>query len=263
MDGELRTSLQEQHPEFSSDEIELLLCCHFSSEICAKLASSSDWIQDPSKLLSDLRYLEQWRSEIISGDPRKFEQFTIHREKFSLFTELRGEVQRIVRELREVQPATRIPVSADRLETLWQNLEAVQNATDDGSDTTQTAAYTVWRLLKDEIISLEGFCRLFCGETLLRAQILPFGLHRCDVPNWLKRKGYEDPVEIREVYSPVMEALMAAAPNAVSDTKKEHLKQSGHDTKNAPTKIRDVIDSIGLTIEHWTLKELKKQGYKE
>ena len=160
MDGELRTSLQEQHPEFSSDEIELLLCCHFSSEICAKLASSSDWIQDPSKLLSDLRYLEQWRSEIISGDPRKFEQFTIHREKFSLFTELRGEVQRIVRELREVQPATRIPVSADRLETLWHNLETVEFGSDDHSDAIQTSAYNVWRILKDEIETMKVFCQL-------------------------------------------------------------------------------------------------------
>ena len=95
------------------------------------------------------------------------------------------------------------------------------------------------------------------------AETLPFSLQRCDLSNWLKREGYRDPVEIREVYSPVMEALMAAAPNAVADTKKEHLKQLGCDIKNAPSKIRDVIDAIGLTVENWTLKDLKMQGYQK
>ena len=89
------------------------------------------------------------------------------------------------------------------------------------------------------------------------AEKLPFGLQRCDVPRWLKRPGFDKPVEIPEVYSAAMEALMNAAPNAVTDAKKDHLKASGCDTKNAPKKLRDVIDVIGLTIHDWTLRELK------
>jgi hypothetical protein len=94
-------------------------------------------------------------------------------------------------------------------------------------------------------------------ENSKQSSVLPFGLQKCDVKNWLKRLGFDQPVEIPEVYSAVMEALMAAAPNAVTDAKKDHLKASGYDTKNAPKKLRDVIDVIGLTIDDWTLTELK------
>ncbi len=95
------------------------------------------------------------------------------------------------------------------------------------------------------------------------ADKLPFGLQRCDVPRWLRRPEFDKPIEIPEVYSAVMEALMASAPNAVTDAKKSHLKASGYDTKNAPKKLRDVIDAIGLTVENWTLKDLKMQGYQK
>lgn len=95
------------------------------------------------------------------------------------------------------------------------------------------------------------------------AEKLPFGLQRCDVPRWLRRPEFDKPIEIPEVYSAVMEALMASAPNAVTDAKKSHLKASGYDTKNAPKKLRDVIDAIGLTVENWTLKDLKMQGYQK
>lgn len=93
--------------------------------------------------------------------------------------------------------------------------------------------------------------------TIPEAEGLPFGLQRCDVPRWLRRAGFDAPVEIPEVYSEVMEALMAAAPNAVTGAKRNHLKACGYDTKNAPKKLRDVIDVIGLAIDGWTLRALE------
>jgi hypothetical protein len=93
--------------------------------------------------------------------------------------------------------------------------------------------------------------------TIPEAEALPFGLQRCDVPRWLRRAGFDAPVEIPEVYSEVMEALMAAAPNAVTGAKRNHLKACGYDTKNAPKKLRDVIDVIGLAIDGWTLRALE------
>ena len=95
------------------------------------------------------------------------------------------------------------------------------------------------------------------------AEKLPFGLQRCDVPRWLRRPEFDKTIEIPEVYSAVMEALMAAAPNAVTDAKKSCLKASGYDTKNAPKKLREVIDAIGLTVDAWTLRELETRGYQK
>lgn len=89
------------------------------------------------------------------------------------------------------------------------------------------------------------------------AETLPFGLQRCDVTNWLKRQGFSKLVQIKEVYAPVMDALMAAAPSEISREKRDHLKASGCDLKNAPKQLRLIIDQLGLTIENWTLKELE------
>jgi len=160
--NEERAELQTQHPDFSDAQIELLLCCHFSSEIYKKLTGPSDWIRDPKTLLSNLRYLEQWRSVIFSGDPRAFEKFTIHRERSNLFAELRGAVQTLRRELIAVQAKLPLPVSPAELDQLWRNLAQVEYGlvSDDSSDEMQTAAYTVWRILKNEILTLEIFCNL-------------------------------------------------------------------------------------------------------
>lgn len=161
--NESRAELKIQHPEMSDRQIELILCCHFGSEICKKLTGPSDWLRDPKTLLSNLRYLEQWRSVMFSGDPKKIEKFTIHREKSTLFMELGSIVQKLMRELNAVQAKCPLPVSTDQLETLWQNLERAYLASDDASDETQTAAYTVWRILKNEILTMEEFCKLDCS----------------------------------------------------------------------------------------------------
>ena len=160
--NEERAELKTQHPDFSDGQIELILCCLFSSEIRKKLTGPSDWIRDPKTLLSNLRYLEQWRSVIFSGDPGAFEKFTIHRERSNLFTELRGAVQNLRRELIAVQAKLPLQVSPAELDQLCRNLEQVEYGlvSDDSSDEMQTAAYTVWRLLRDQILTLEIFCNL-------------------------------------------------------------------------------------------------------
>ena len=89
------------------------------------------------------------------------------------------------------------------------------------------------------------------------AEILPFGLQKCDVANWLRRQGFDDPVEIKEVYAKAMDAFIAAAPHAISKQKREHLKATGCDVRNAPKELRKILDNIGLTIKNWTLKELE------
>ena len=82
---------------------------------------------------------------------------------------------------------------------------------------------------------------------------LPFGLHPCDVPQTLKRLKYK-PVEIKNNdYWKLMEALMAAAPNAVATSKLEHLFPYPHGRKNAVRHLKNIINPLGLTVENNTL----------
>ena len=104
--------------------------------------------------------------------------------------------------------------------------------------------------------------------TIPPAEKLPFALQRCDVPRWLKRPGFDKLVEIPEVYSAVMEALMAAAPNAVTDAKKDHLKASGYDTKKNSKKTplryrRDRSDHRRLDAERTRKLRLSEIAYED
>lgn len=86
---------------------------------------------------------------------------------------------------------------------------------------------------------------------------LPFNLQRCDVPQTLKRKGH-NPVSIHNAdYWKLLEALMAAAPNAVAESKLKQLFPYPHGRDNARKKLCDIIDSLGLTVKNWVLMELK------
>jgi hypothetical protein len=92
------------------------------------------------------------------------------------------------------------------------------------------------------------------GSTTVK---LPFGLKLCDVPQSLKRDGYDKPVTIRnDDYWKLMEALMHVAPNAIPESKLKHLFSSTSDRQNAPKKLRDIIHDLGLTVKNWTLIEL-------
>lgn len=92
-------------------------------------------------------------------------------------------------------------------------------------------------------------------------ETLPFGLQRCDVPQTLKRPGH-NPVTIQNAeYWKLMEKLMAACPNAVSEETLQHLfppnyDRENYERENSPKKLRDIIDSLGLTVKKWVLMEL-------
>lgn len=92
----------------------------------------------------------------------------------------------------------------------------------------------------------------------LPVESLPFNLQQCDVPQTLKRSG-GDPVTIQnEDYWKLMEALMAAHPNAVPESKLKHLFPYNADQrKNARKKLNELIDSLGLTVSNWVLTEVK------
>lgn len=89
---------------------------------------------------------------------------------------------------------------------------------------------------------------------------LPFGLMKFDVPQAMKREGYKPVTIWNEDYWKLMEALMAAWPNAVPESKLKQMYVNKNDRKNAPKKLREIIDSLGLTVTKWTLMELKTRG---
>jgi hypothetical protein len=85
---------------------------------------------------------------------------------------------------------------------------------------------------------------------------LPLGLHKCDVPQTLRRDGYKNPVFIRnDAYWDLMEALIAAWPNSIAEGKLQHLFPHRSDRDNSPKKLRQIIGSLGLTVKTWTLME--------
>ena len=86
------------------------------------------------------------------------------------------------------------------------------------------------------------------------AEVLPFGLQRCDVPQTLKRAEFR-PVTIRnEVHWNLMQALMAAYPNALSEKTKKELFKFPNEQGNAK-RLRSVLYDLGLTFHEWTLME--------
>ena len=93
------------------------------------------------------------------------------------------------------------------------------------------------------------------SEDSKQSSMLPFGLQRCDVPQTLKREGHKPVLIQNDDYWNLMEALMAAHPNAVSESKLKHLFSYPNDRKNNPKKLREIINTIGLTVEGWVLKE--------
>lgn len=115
-------------------------------------------------------------------------------------------------------------------------------------------------------VKLRAIAKEFCStgrkpdaekQTIPVAEQLPFGLHRCDIPQTLKREGYKPVLIQNDAYWKLMEALMAAAPNAVAESKLQHLFPHKSDRDNAPKKLRNIIDSLGLTVKSWVLMELE------
>ncbi len=84
---------------------------------------------------------------------------------------------------------------------------------------------------------------------------LPFGLLRCDVPQTLKRPGFQPVTISNEDYWKLMQALISAYPNAVPESKLKQMFPYPNDRKNNPKKLRDIIDTLGLTVKKWTLIE--------
>jgi hypothetical protein len=91
-----------------------------------------------------------------------------------------------------------------------------------------------------------------------RTQALPLGLQYCDVAQTLKRDGFKKPVTIKnEDHWKLMEALMAAFPNAVSEPKLNHIFQGPNDRDNYSRALKNSIDTLGLTVEKWVLTAMK------
>lgn len=107
-----------------------------------------------------------------------------------------------------------------------------------------------------DLKKLEGASRKLIRPVPVESN-LPFGLQPCDVPQTLKRAKH-NPVAIENIdYWKLMEALMAAAPNAVPESKLNLLFPYKNDRENAPKKLRDIIYLLGLTVKKWTLMELE------
>ena len=95
-------------------------------------------------------------------------------------------------------------------------------------------------------------------EHIPDAEKLPFGLQRCDVPQTLKRDGFTKAVTIKNAdHWKLMEALMTAFPNAVSEPKLKHIFQGPSDRDNYSRALKNSIDTLGLTIERWALTAMK------
>ena len=97
------------------------------------------------------------------------------------------------------------------------------------------------------------------GRTIPAAEGLPFGLQRCDVPQTLKRDGYKKAFTVKNDDAwKLMEASMAAYPNAVPESKLTHLfPYTAEQRKNARKILIPSINSLGLTVSKWVLTEAK------
>lgn len=87
-------------------------------------------------------------------------------------------------------------------------------------------------------------------------QSLPFGLQLCDVEQSLKRIGYRQTITIqnREHWQ-FLEALMAAAPNAVAESKFKHLNMNRNDRDNYSRALKMSLSDLGLTVKRMALVE--------
>lgn len=158
MDDETRSYWKARYPEATDERIELIGCMIFSHESCKRMATAGEWLKDPETLLADLRIIEEWRVELISDNPVNVEEeyaFTIHREKNILFTLLKSTIQDMIVNLRAANVASGLPVCPDRLEAFARTLEAVQCGSNDPQ-----SVYELWRILNQEIRTMEVFCRL-------------------------------------------------------------------------------------------------------
>lgn len=91
-----------------------------------------------------------------------------------------------------------------------------------------------------------------------KASALPLNLHLCDVPQTIKRDGFRDVVLIKNAeHWRLMQALIAAYPNAVPESKLKCIFQGRHDRDNYTRALKNSIDAIGLTIENWVLTAMK------
>ena len=96
--------------------------------------------------------------------------------------------------------------------------------------------------------------------TKTEVQVSPLNLRQCDVPQTLKRDGYLKPVTIQNLeHWRLMEALMAAYPKAVPETKLRQIVQGPNDRDNYRRALNNKIDDLGLTIENWVLIDVKNR----
>lgn len=86
----------------------------------------------------------------------------------------------------------------------------------------------------------------------------PFNLNRTDVPQTLRRDGYDSPIEIKnDLYWRTMEKLLKAYPDRLSTADLRHLFEDAgpNDRDNTPKRLRPILNAIGLTVKDWTLTE--------
>jgi len=117
---------------------------------------------------------------------------------------------------------------------------------------------TMRKIIDRWILRMESVIESGRKPDAFRPQVLPFNLHRCDVPQALRRDGFDKVVTIKNAdHWELMEALMAAFPNAVSEPKLKKIFQGPNDRDNYSRALKNAIDTIGLTVEKWVLTALK------
>jgi hypothetical protein len=179
MDDETRRQWELRFPDAPPGFIEMNHCVIFSHEIRKRMTGPSDWLRDPATLLSDLRLLEDWRAEIIddnaASDDEEYSCTIYRKDKSILFTLLKVTVQEMIVNLRAAKVGSSLPVCPDKLETFARTLEAVHIGSDDPQ-----SVYDLWRILNQEIRTMEAFCRLHCPK-ILPAGVLYSMQDLCDM----------------------------------------------------------------------------------
>lgn len=127
-----------------------------AAEFRMRMYKPQDWTEDPETLLSDLRVLMNWRSEVITDNAfTKVNKYvhTVHRDNSISMGQLFARIQDILNELRAITSMSSLPVDADKIEQLARLLDAIGEGNDKGADIYETS-----RLLDEQIRVMEKFC---------------------------------------------------------------------------------------------------------
>ena len=84
-----------------------------AAEFRMRMYKPQDWTEDPETLLSDLRVLMNWRSEVITDNAftkvNKY-AYTVHRDNSISLGQLFAITQDVLSELRAITPMSSLPV---------------------------------------------------------------------------------------------------------------------------------------------------------